>query len=47
MKLTIIKADFIDDIPNSSLDNVTDSDNYFLREELSNGNMDHEDLDIS
>ncbi len=41
IKVTIIKVEFIDEVPNYSLDSTNDCDNYFLRQEY-----DHEDLDI-
>jgi len=40
-KLTILKAEFIDEFPSYSLDSNTDSDNHFFRK-----NDDHKDLDI-
>lgn len=42
----IIKVDFIDDIPDYSLDSNTDSDNFFLREYDDSDDLDSEDLDI-
>jgi hypothetical protein len=44
--VTIIKVEFIDVVPDYSLDSNTDSDNFFLREETTSGEPDSKDLDI-
>ena len=46
VRLTILSVEFIDEVPDYSLDSNTDSDNFFLREYDGSGNSDSEDLDI-
>jgi hypothetical protein len=44
--LAVVKVEFIDEIPDYSLDSNTDSDNFFLREETAAGAPDFSDLKI-
>ncbi|NLC81299.1 MAG: hypothetical protein GX748_08955, partial [Lentisphaerae bacterium] len=46
VRLTVIKAEFIDDIPDYSQDVNTDSDNFFLRETNASSILDSVNLDI-
>ena len=45
-RIDVIKAGFIDEYPDYSLDSNMDSDNFFLREYDGSGNPDFEELDI-